>query len=112
MYKLLNGLKSKLPQLIHENANLKNCLPNTLSISIEGVEAHSLTSKLSRLLYISTGSACHADSIQISPVLKAMQVDHKIATGTLRISTGKHTSIQEIERAIEIISEEVGKLKE
>jgi len=107
---LLNGLISKLPGLVHENINLENCLPNTLSVSFKGVEAHTLASLLSNSVNISTGSACHADSIEISPVLKAMKIDLKAAASTVRISTGKYTSNEEIDDAIAIISDIVKKL--
>jgi cysteine sulfinate desulfinase/cysteine desulfurase-like protein len=39
-----------------------------------------------------------------------MNVDLKTAVGTVRISTGKHTSDEDIETATRIISEAVKKL--
>jgi cysteine desulfurase len=108
---LLDGLKEKSGAAIKVNANLENCLPNTLSIAFDGVEAHLLASSIKNEVFISTGSACHADSVEISPVLKAMKVDWKIAAGTVRISTGKFTTEAEIDRAVEVISNAVNKLK-
>ena len=109
--RLLNGLKDKGLTGIKLNADMDICLPNTLSIAFEGVEAHSLASAIKNEVFISTGSACHADSVEISPVLKAMKVDWKIAAGTVRISTGKFTKEAEIDRAVEVISNAVNKLK-
>jgi cysteine sulfinate desulfinase/cysteine desulfurase-like protein len=43
-------------------------------------------------------------------VLKAMNIELLIATGTVRISTGKYTSVEEIEFATEVISKAVQKL--
>ena len=108
--KLLLGLKQKLGTAVRLNANLDNCLPNTLSISFEKVEAHTLTSLIGNEVYISTGSACHAGSVEISPVLKAMNIDIMTAAGTVRISTGKYTSEEEIDLAIATISDKVIKL--
>jgi cysteine desulfurase len=109
--RLLDGLKEKSGAAIKVNADLDNCLPNTLSIAFEGVEAHSLASAIKNEVFISTGSACHANSVEISPVLKAMNMNRKIAAGTVRISTGKFTTEAEIDRTVDVISNAVNKLK-
>jgi len=108
--RLLLGLKQKLGDAVRVNADLENCLPNTLSIAFEKVDAHTLTSLIGNEVYISTGSACHAGSVEISPVLKAMNIDIMTAAGTVRISTGKYTSEEEIDLAIGTISDIVLKL--
>ena len=108
--RLLNGLKEKCRTAIKLNADLENCLPNTLSIAFENVDAHTLASLAGKKVLFSTGSACHADSVEISPVLKAMQVNPRIAAGTVRLSTGKYTTIEEIDYAVGAISEIVNKL--
>jgi cysteine desulfurase len=107
---LLNGLKTNLGEQVKVNVNLQNCLPNTLSIAFDKVEAHTLASVISKDIFISTGSACHANSIEISSVLKAMNINIKTAAGTVRISTGKYTTTEEIETAVRIISDAVKKL--
>ncbi len=109
--RLLNGLKSKLGDEIIINGDLSNTLPNTISIAINKVDSHTLTSLIGKEIYLSTGSACHANSIDISPVLKAMDIDLKIAAATIRVSTGKHTTNDEIDRAIEMITLTALKLK-
>ncbi len=109
--RLLLGLKQKSGTAIKLNADLENCLPNTLSIAFESVDAHTLASMIASEVYISTGSACHAGSGEISPVLKAMNVDIMTAACTVRISTGKYTNDKEIDLAIEAISDKVLKLK-
>ncbi len=108
--RLLNGLKEKCRTAIKLNADLENCLPNTLSIAFENVDAHTLASLAGKKVLFSTGSACHADSVEISPVLKAMQVNPRIAAGTVRLSTGKYTTIEEVDYAVVAISEIVNKL--
>jgi cysteine desulfurase len=108
--RLLRGLYEKLGGVVKLNTGLENSLPNTLSIAFEKVNAHTLTSLLGDEVNISTGSACHADSIEISPVLKAMNIDIMTATSTVRISTGKYTTVKEIDLAIQAISDKVLKL--
>lgn len=108
--RLFYGLKEKLGDRVNVNGVFFDTLPNTLSLAFEKTEAHVLTSLISEELLISTGSACHADSIEISSVLKAMNVERMTAAGTVRISTGKFTTIDEIDRAVDIISHAVKKL--
>ena len=109
--RLINGLKSKPGVEFEINGDLSNSLPNTLSIAFNGVDAHTLASLIRNEIYLSTGSACHADSIEISPVLKAMNIDLKIAAGTVRISTGRYTTNDEVNIAVEIITNAVIKLR-
>jgi cysteine desulfurase len=107
--KLLEGLLLNLKN-IRVNTDLSNSLPNTLSIAFDNVDAHKLTSLISNEVFISTGSACHSGITEISPVLKAMNVELMTASGTVRVSTGKYTTEEEIEFAIEAISRAVQKL--
>jgi cysteine desulfurase len=109
---LLEGLRNKLGSQVTVNADLHNCLPNTLSIAFENVESHTLAAAISDNVFISTGSACHADTIEVSSVLQAMNIDHKIATSTVRISTGKYTSVEDIDRAVKVITGAVKKLSQ
>ncbi|TAL64713.1 MAG: cysteine desulfurase [Bacteroidetes bacterium] len=108
--RLLNGLRNNLGEKVKVNGNLENCLPNTLSIAFDKVESHALASLISNNLLISTGSACHSGSTEISSVLKAMNVNIMTAAGTVRISTGKNTTVQEIDFATEILLNAVSKL--
>lgn len=108
--RLLNGLISQLENKVHVNVNLENCLPNTLSVAFENVSAHALASFISSEVLISTGSACHSGETTISAVLQAMNLDFRTAAATVRISTGKSTTKEEIDFAVEVISNAVKKL--
>jgi cysteine desulfurase len=108
--RLLEGLKRKSNVAITVNSDLQNCLPNTLSISFKSIEAYSLTSLLDGKVNISTGSACHSRSVEISPVLRAMNIEESVAAGTVRISTGRYTTEEEIDYAVDTITEAVNKL--
>ena len=80
------------------NGYLKNCLPNTLSIGFRNTEANMLISELDQVA-ASAGAACHTDNIDISSVLTAMKVPVEFAMGTIRFSTGRFTTIEQIEQA-------------
>ena len=108
--RLLDGLVSQLGNKVHVNVNLENCLPNTLSVAFENVSAHTLASFISGEVLISTGSACHSGETTISSVLQAMNIDFRSAAATVRISTGKWTTEEEIDFAIEVLANAVKKL--
>ena len=108
--RLLDGLVSQFGNKIHVNSNLENCLPNTLSVAFENISAHALASFISNDVLISTGSACHSGETTISSVLQAMNLDFRTAAATVRISTGKHTTKEEIDFAVEVLVNAIKKL--
>jgi cysteine desulfurase len=48
----------------------------------------------------STGSACHSGSVELSPVLKAMNIPPEIGMGAIRFSLGRTTTREEIETTV------------
>lgn len=102
-------LQTQHPSIIR-NGHPKHCLSNTLSVSFKGIEANTLVSRLSKVA-TSAGAACHAESIDVSVVLEAMQVPIEYAMGTIRLSTGRSTNLQEIEEAAKHISSIVHSLQ-
>ncbi|MEN8118265.1 MAG: selenide, water dikinase SelD [Bacteroidota bacterium] len=86
------------------NGHPEKRLPNTLSISFPRVEANTLIDRMEGVA-ASAGAACHAESVDVSAVLEAMLVPLDFAMGTIRFSTGRGTTMQEIKKAAdEIIS--------
>jgi cysteine desulfurase len=78
-------------------------LPNTLSLSFRHLEANRILEAVGLEVAASAGAACHADSVEISHVLKAMAVPEEWAKGTLRLTTGRMTTTTEIDRAADVI---------
>ena len=85
-------------------------LPQTSSMTFEGLEADRLMRKL-RGLAISSGSACASGDPKPSHVLRAMGLSRKDARATLRFSLGRFTSDEDIDAAIEQILDGAGKLQ-
>lgn len=81
-------------------------LPNTLSIGIAGVRSSELLANLSEQLAASAGAACHSHAASVSSVLKAMDVPLEYALGTLRLSTGRHTTEADVREAARLIIKE------
>jgi cysteine desulfurase len=56
-------------------------------------------------LAASTGSACHAGRIELSPVLKEMGVPEETGMGAIRFSLGRNTTKAEIDTVIKWLKE-------
>lgn len=100
--RLYNGLKKKINDL-KLNSRFENCLPNTLSLSFKNIDSNLLLGKINNRLAISSGAACHSGKSEASGVLKAINVPYEWAKGTVRFSTGKLTTLDEIDAAVDII---------
>lgn len=86
-------------------------LSNTLSISFEGILSSSLLAIMNDSLCTSAGAACHStDGISISDVLKAIQCPPSFAIGTLRLSVGRYTTLEDVEKAAEVIISSIQQL--
>lgn len=108
--RLEEGLAAALTG-IRFNGHRQQRLPNTCSVSFHGLEANRILEETGAHVAASAGAACHADHVEISHVLKAMQVPEEWAKGTLRFSTGRFTTKDEIDRALEVIVEAVKRLR-
>jgi len=93
------------------NGHPEQRLPNTLSLSFRGVEANTLLAEVGEQVAASAGAACHADQVDVSAVLEAMQVPVEWAMGTVRFSVGRDTTAEEVDRAIEVMASAVRSLQ-
>lgn len=73
-------------------------LPNTLNVRFPGVTGDSVLRGAPEIA-ASTGSACHAGQTTASAVILAMGVPAKDALGAVRLTLGRHTGEEDIERA-------------
>jgi cysteine desulfurase len=81
-------------------------LPNTLNVGFEGRLGSDVLTALPEVA-ASTGSACHAGSRELSPVLKAMGVPEAIGFGAVRFSLGRGTTREEIDEVLKWIETRV-----
>jgi len=94
------------------NGHPEKRLPNTLSLSFRNLEANRILEAIGSEVAASAGAACHADSVEISHVLKAMGVPVEWAKGTLRLTTGRMTTAGDVDRAAQVIIAAAGKIQE
>jgi cysteine desulfurase len=79
-------------------------LPNTLNVSFVGRRGADILAALPEVA-ASTGSACHADSVTLSPVLEAMGVSLDVGAGAVRLSLGRMTTHDELATLVERLAE-------
>ena len=88
-------------------------LPNTSSLSFEGIESSAALLLLDREgICCSAGSACRTGSQEASHVLRAMNPSADGARRSLRFSLGRFTTDAQIDRAIEIVPKVIEKLRQ
>jgi cysteine desulfurase len=87
-------------------------LPNTLNISVEGVQSEALLLGLDlEGVAVSSGSACSAGGTEPSHVLLAMGLDRRLAAGSVRFSLGWGNSRAEVERVLAVLPGLVRRLR-
>lgn len=99
-------LNAYLPGLVHLNGHPSERLPNTLNVSIDGVIGEEVLAATPEIAS-STGSACHEGNTDPSEVLIAMGCSRKRALGALRLTLGRWSAADEIERAARLIAKTV-----
>jgi cysteine desulfurase len=93
---LWEGLRSRFGDGIVLNGHPTERLPNTLNVSFVGRVGADVLAAIDGVA-ASTGAACHADSVELSPVLHAMAVPPVVGMGAVRLSLGRMTTEAEIE---------------
>jgi cysteine desulfurase len=94
----LKGLRDRLWRLLQDR------LPNTLNVSFVGWIGSELLGTIPGIA-ASTGSACHEGQVKLSPVLQAMGIDPEIGKAAVRLTVGRFTTGEEVDRAAMLLSE-------
>jgi cysteine desulfurase len=100
--RLQQQFEQQLPRAVRLNGHPTDRLPNTLNISIDGVLGEEVLAATPEIAS-STGSACHEGKTDPSPVLTAMGVSRERALGTLRLSLGRWSTEEEVQRAVDLL---------
>jgi cysteine desulfurase len=93
------GLQEIFGPRVVRNGHPEHCLPNTLHVSFLGRTGAEVLAALPGVA-ASTGSACHAGAVRISPVLSAMGVSPEGGAGAVRWSLGRFTTREEIDTVL------------
>ncbi|MCD6174021.1 MAG: NifS family cysteine desulfurase [Sulfurimonas sp.] len=90
----------------------KNRTPNTILISIRGVEGESMLWDLNKgSIGASTGSACASEDLEANTVMLAIGADNELAHTGIRLSLSRFTTDVEIDYTINHFEKAVARLR-
>jgi cysteine desulfurase len=107
--RLLAGLKGM--EEVYVNGDLEHRVPHNLNVSFNFVEGESLIMGMKELA-VSSGSACTSASLEPSYVLRALGRNDELAHSSIRFTIGRWTTEADIDFAVKLIHERIGKLRE
>ncbi len=107
--KLLKGLQDI--EATYVNGDLEHRVPHNLNMSFAYVEGESMIMAIKDLA-VSSGSACTSASLEPSYVLRALGRDDELAHSSIRFSIGRFTTEEEIDYAVKLLHQKIGKLRE
>ncbi|NTV94813.1 MAG: IscS subfamily cysteine desulfurase [Thiobacillus sp.] len=96
---------------VHLNGDMEARIAGNLNVSFNFVEGESLIMAIKDLA-VSSGSACTSASLEPSYVLKALGRNDELAHSSIRFTIGRFTTEEEIDYAIKLLHEKIGKLRE
>ena len=107
--RLWNGIKDI--EAVYINGDLEQRVPGNLNVSFAYVEGESLIMALKDLA-VSSGSAYPSASLEPSYVLRALGLNDELAHSSIRFSMGRFTTEEEIDYAVKLIRDSIGRLRE
>ncbi|HET9470773.1 MAG TPA: IscS subfamily cysteine desulfurase [Usitatibacter sp.] len=107
--KLLAGIRGM--EEVYVNGDLEHRVPHNLNVSFNFVEGESLIMGMKELA-VSSGSACTSASLEPSYVLRALGRNDELAHSSIRFTLGRFTTPEDIDFAVKLIQERIGKLRE
>ena len=96
---------------ISVNVDSRRRVPHNLNVSFNFVEGESLIMGMKELA-VSSGSACTSASLEPSYVLRALGRNDELAHSSIRFTLGRFTTQEDIDFAVKLIKERIGKLRE
>lgn len=108
--KFYKAIVNKIPE-VYLNGDAEKRYPGNLNLSFAYVEGESLIIAIKELA-VSSGSACTSASLEPSYVLRSIGVDEELAHTSIRFGIGRFTTEEEIDKAIEIVTSNIQRLRE
>jgi cysteine desulfurase len=106
LYRGLSGIEE-----IYVNGDMERRVPHNLNVSFNFVEGESLIMAVKDLA-VSSGSACTSASLEPSYVLRALGRSDELAHSSIRFSVGRFTTAEEVDFAVSLLRDKVGRLRE
>jgi cysteine desulfurase len=96
---------------VHLNGDIEQRVPHNLNVSFSFVEGESMIMAVKDMA-VSSGSACTSASLEPSYVLRALGRSDELAHSSIRFSVGRFTTVEEVDYAIALMQDKIGKLRE
>ena len=108
---LIRRIRGAVPD-VKLNGHPERRLPNNCHFSFAGVESEALLLRLDLAgIAASGGSACTSGSMEPSHVLKATGLEEELMKGSIRLTLGRETTAEEIEKTARVLPEIVKDLR-
>jgi cysteine desulfurase len=105
--RLERRLRERLGDRLVVNGHPERRLPNTLNASILGTLGSELLEACPGVA-ASTGAACHEGHFIVSPIFTALGLSEEVARGAVRLTVGRFTTGEEIDRAADLLADAAG----
>lgn len=116
-FRRISRLRDRLYEILFQgieglvlNGHPEKRLPNTLNVSVPGLEGGKILDALPGI-YASTGAACHDRTVKLSHVLSAMGVSQEVGIGALRLTLGRSSTVEQMDKAASMIVEIVNSMR-
>ena len=108
---LWEGIEKNIPD-VQLNGHPVDCLTGTLNVSFEGAEGEAILLYLDMEgIAVSTGSACASGSLDPSHVLLATGIPAEQAHGSIRISLGRDSTMDDVNYVIKVFTRVIKKIR-
>jgi cysteine desulfurase len=109
--RLVDGLTASIDDVVETVARDRK-VAGSAHVCLPGVESESLLYLLDEAdVCASAASACASGAMEPSHVLAAMGVDRSLAMGALRLTLGHTTTLDDVDRAVDVVSSSVRHLR-
>ena len=95
------------------NGDPAHRLPNNVNVCFKYIEGETLLLLLNeKHIYASAGSACASGSLEPSHVLTAIGIAHEDAYGSLRLTIGPETTLEDVDEVVDLMKPIIAHLRE
>lgn len=95
------------------NGDPTHRLPNNVNVCFKHIEGETLLLLLNeKHIYASAGSACASGSLEPSHVLTAIGIPHEDAYGSLRLTIGPETTLEDVDEVVDLMKPIIAHLRE
>lgn len=95
------------------NGDSTHRLPNNVNVCFKYIEGETLLLLLNeKHIYASAGSACASGSLEPSHVLTAIGIPHEDAYGSLRLTIGPETTLEDVDEVVDLMKPIIAHLRE